>query len=127
MKYLITFLMIISQPVFADTATNLSKGQPAPYDGILLDKEKSDKIRDELIEKDALVKINESLNKSIKLHRDNEDILNGQKKMLVDQNIELTRALNDSRETSTWTKIGFFALGFIVTSAAVYGATRLAK
>lgn len=130
MKLLIACLLILSftiQCAFADTATNLNRGDPAPYPGVLLDKEKSDKIRDELIEKDALVKINESLNKTVILYRSNEDILSGQKKMLLDQNIELTKVLNDTRETSNWTKIGYFVLGMAVTSAAVYGATKLAK
>lgn len=127
MKALIILMLLIAQPVFADTAQNISKGQPAPYDGVIMDKERSEKVRDELIDKDALVKTNESLNKSIKLYQSNEDILNGQKQLLLNQNIELTKTLNDTRETSTLTKVGFFLLGVAVTSAAVYGATRLAK
>jgi len=130
MKLLIaTILTLIFtiQVALADTAVNLSKDQPAPYDGVLLDKEKADKIRDELIDKDALEKTNESLNKSINLYRSNEDILNNQKGMLINQNIELTKALNDTRETSGWTKVGYFLLGVAVTGVAVYGATRLAK
>lgn len=127
MKSIIIALLIISQPALADTAINISKGQPAPYDGVLMDKEKAEKIRDELIEKDALVKINESLNKSVILHRSNEDILTNQNKMLLNQNIEVTKALNESRETSTLTKIGYFLGGVIITGAAVYGASRLVK
>ena len=127
LKYLLIISMISSQPVFADNSINLNKGDSAPYSGVLLDKEKADKIRDELIDKDALVKINESLNKSVIIYRSNEDILNGQKNMLVNQNIELTKVLNDTRETSSWVRVGYFVLGIAVTSAAVYGATRLAK
>lgn len=130
MKLLIATVLAFSltlQTAFADTAVNINKGDSAPFSGTLLDKEKSDKIRDELIDKDALVKVNESLNKTVLIYRSNEDILNGQKKLLLDQNIELTKTLNDTRETTTLAKVGFFLLGVAVTSAAVYGATRLAK
>ena len=127
MKYLLIALMIFSQPAFADTATNISKGQPAPYDGVLMDTERSKKIRDELIDKDALEKTNESLNKSIKLYRDNEDILQDQKKLLINQNIELTKTLNDTRETSGWVKAGYFFLGIAATGLAVYGASKLVR
>jgi hypothetical protein len=127
MKYLLIALLIIPQPVFADAVTNIEKGQPAPYSGVLMDKQKAEKVRDELIEKDALVKINESLNKSIILHRNNEDIITNQNKMLLNQNIEVTKALNETRETSTITKIGYFLGGVIITGAAVYGASRLVR
>lgn len=127
MKKIIIALLFITQPALADTAININKGEPAPYSGVLMDKEKAEKVRDELIEKDALVKINESLNKSVILHRSNEDILTNQNKMLLNQNIELTKTLNDTRETSTITKIGYFLGGVIITGAAVYGASRLVK
>lgn len=127
MKFILILLLIVSQPAFADTAINVSKGEIVPYEGTLMDKERSKKIRDELIDKDALEKTNESLNKSILLYKANEEQYMGQKKLLVDQNIELTKVLNDTRETSGWLKVGYFVLGMAVTGLAVYGATKLAK
>ena len=47
--------------------------------------------------------------------------------MLLNQNIELTKTLNDTRETSDWVKVGYFVLGIAVTGAAVYGASKLSK
>ena len=121
----ILLLIIGIQMCLADTATELNKGDPAPYSGTLLDKEKSRKIREDLIEKDGLVKTNESLNKSLLLYRSNEDILNSQKDLLIKQNVELTKTLNDTRSTSNWEKAGYFVLGIVVTGAAVYGASKL--
>ena len=123
----ITLISLISTNCYADQAVEVKKGDIVPYDGSLLDREKANKIRDELIEKDGLVRTNESLNKSIQLYRSNELIYNDQKKLLLDQNIELTKTLNDTRETSTFTKVLYFLGGVALTGAAVYGASRLVK
>lgn len=125
---LVSFLM--TSVCYADNVIKVQTGHVVTKEyneGVLMDREKADKVRDELIEKDALVKTNESLNKSLILYRSNEDILNGQKKLLLDQNIELTKTLNDTRETSTLVKVGYFIGGVALTGLAVYGATRLAK
>lgn len=133
MKLFIATLLIFTfttQAVLADNVISVKTGDVVTkeYDGgSLLDREKANKIKDELIEKDGLVRTNESLNRSVKLYRDNEIIYNDQKKLLLDQNIELTKVLNDTRETSTFTKVLYFLGGVAITSAAVYGASRLAK
>jgi len=114
----------------ADQAVTVRAGDviKPEYDrGTLFDREKAEKVKDELIEKDGLVKQVESYDKTIKLYRSNEEILNGQKDMLLKQNIELTKTLNDTRETSDWLKIGYFVLGIGVAGIAVYGASRLSK
>lgn len=130
MKLFIATLLVLAltiQSALANQSVELDKGQPAPYPGTLLDKEKSKEIRDELIEKDGLVKTNESLNKSINLYKSNEEILGKQKDLLLNQNIELTKVLNDTRSMNGWERVGFFVLGVAVTGLAVYGASRLAK
>lgn len=130
MKLLIASILVFTltiQSALANQSVELDKGQPAPYPGVLLDKEKSKEIRDELIEKDGLVKTNESLNKSIQLYRSNEDLQNQKSDILLKQNIELTKTLNDTRSVSGWEKVGFFILGVAITSAAVYGASKLAR
>lgn len=130
MKLFITSLILLAftiQSALADQSVNINKGEKAPYTGVLLDQEKAEKLRDELIEKDALVKTNESLNKSIILYKSNEEILSGQKDMLLKQNISLTETLNDTRTTSDLVKVGYFVLGVAVTGLAVYGAAKIAK
>jgi len=129
-KLFLTSLLIFAftiQCALANQSVELDKGQLAPFPGTLLDKETANKVKNELIEKDALVKTNESLNRSIKLYKDNQDILGDQKDMLIKQNIELTKTLNDARDTSDWVKVGYFVLGVVVTGAAAYGASRLVK
>jgi hypothetical protein len=133
MKLLIAAILLFSftvQSALANDAITVKEGQVVtkPFDGgTLMDKEMAEKVRDELIEKDYLEKTNESLNKTIILHRSNEEILTNQKGILLNQNIELTKTLNDTRSVSGWEKVGYFVLGVVVTSAAVYGAARLAK
>lgn len=133
MKQIITTILILTftiQSAFADQAVTVRAGdiiKPEYDKGTLFDREKAEKIKDELIEKDGLVKQVESYDKTIKLYRSNEEILNGQKDMLLKQNIELTKTLNDTRETSDWLKVGYFVLGIGVAGIAVYGASRLSK
>ncbi len=128
MKLIITVLLMTAftiQAAFSNQSVDLSKGTPAPYDGVLLDKERANSVKNELIEKDYLQRSNESLNKSINLYKDNENILNQKSDILLKQNTDLIKNLNESRSVSTWEKVGFFILGVAVTGAAVYGASRL--
>jgi hypothetical protein len=131
MKKQILSLMLISLMVanncFANQAVNIDKDQKAPFSGVLFDKEKANNVKNELIEKDSLVKTNESLNKSINLYRSNQDLVNKENDLLLNQNVKLTENLNSAREMSDIAKIGYFLLGVAVTGAAVYGASRLAK
>lgn len=117
--------LTIINPVYADEATPIKKGDPSPYTGTVLDTEKANKIKDQLIERDSFEKENQSYKKSIDLYKSSETILYGQKDMLLNQNIELTKTLNDTRSTSDWLKVGYFVLGVAVTGLAVYGASRL--
>lgn len=130
MKLAVTTLLVFAFTIecaIADTAVNINKGEPAPYTGVLLDLEKAEKIRDELIDKDTLQKTNESLNKSILLYKSNEEILSNHKNLLLNQNMELTKTLNDTRETSGWVKAAYFVLGMAATGAAVHFATKLTR
>ena len=68
-KY-IAALVLIPQLALANNAITVKEGYVVPKEynqGTLMDKPTSDKIKDELIDKDALKKINESLEKSIML------------------------------------------------------------
>lgn len=126
---ILIFLFTI-QTAIADTAITVKTGDTVAkeYDGgLLMDKEKTTKIKQELIEKDGLVQLNESLNKSIKLYRSNEDILLEQKDTVLKQNIELSKTLNETRTVSGLEKVGYFILGVAVTGAAVWGASKLAR
>lgn len=130
MKKILSLILLSSifiHPALVDQAIDLKEGQIAPYAGTLLDKEKANKVKNELIEKDGLKEDNTSLNKQLIYYKSNEDLLNKKGDMLLNQNIEMTKVLNDARNTSTLEKIGFFVLGVVVTGAAVYGASRLTR
>lgn len=130
MKKLIALLLIISTPSYADNAVKVKTGDivPKEYDGgTLLDSQKAEKIKDQLIERDAFEKQNKSYEKSIDLYKANEQLYQDQNTILLNRNIELTKTLNDTRTTSDWAKIGYFLLGVTITGVAVYGASRLTK
>lgn len=130
MKKLIAILLMLSTPAYADNAIKVKTGdivQPAFDQGTLLDKEQAGKIKDQLIERDGFEKENLSYKKSVDLYESNKKIYQDENSLLLNRNIELSKALNDSRETSSWTKIGYFVLGIGVTGIAVYGASRLAR
>lgn len=124
-------VMLISLTVvnssFANQAIDVKAGQAAPYDGVLLDKEKANEIKNELIDKDGLTQINLSLNKTIELHQKNTDTLNQSNAILMDRNLDLTKELNSSRELSTFTKVLYFVGGVALTGAAVWGASKLSR
>ena len=125
MKTLLILLLIFTQVGYANQATDIKKDQPAPYDGVIMDKEKANNVKNELIEKDGLEKTNESLQKTITLYGKNQDLYEQKSDMLLKQNIELTKSLNDTRKMNDLEKIGLFVLGVAVTGLAVYGASRL--
>lgn len=124
-KLLVISLIFVQIPVYANQAIDLEKDQKAPYSGTLLDKEKANNVKNELLEKDSLAKQNESLNKELNLFKVNQDYMNEKNDLLLKQNIDLTKNLNDTRQMSDWTKVGYFLLGVVVVGAGVYGASRL--
>lgn len=130
MKKLIAILLILSTPAYADNAIKVKTGdivQPTFDQGTLLDKEKAEKIKDQLIERDGFEKENLSYKKSVDLYEANKTIYQEENTLLLNRNIKLTKTLNDSRQTNDWVKVGYFLLGVGVTGLAVYGAARLTK
>lgn len=125
MKKLIALILLISTPAFADQALPIKSGQPAPYDGVVLDNEKANKVKDQLIERDEFEKLNQSYQKSIDLYKANEVIYSQENSLLLNSNVNLSKELSNSRGTSDWVKVGYFVLGIAVVSAGVYGASRL--
>lgn len=130
MKRLIALILLLSTPAYADSAITVHTGDVVkqPYDnGTLLDKEKADKIKDQLIDGDSCKKESQSYQKSIDLYKNNEVLYRQENDILQSRNIELNKALNDSNSTSNWTKVGYFLLGIAVTSVAVYGAKQIVR
>lgn len=126
MKKIISLLLILSTPAYADQAVLVKTGDivQLQFDhGTLLDQEKANKIKDQLIERDALQKENESFQKSVELYKNNQKLYQEENDLLLNRNIELTRTLNDTRSTSSWEKIAYVILG----AGLIYGASRITR
>jgi len=103
-----------------DEATTLAKGQPAPFSGFLITREKAEKIR--------LMDLN------LQFQTKRGDILQTQVNLLQDQNnknIEhisnLSSTIAESKSDNIYGKIGFFVLGAVLTGFVSYGIYRSAK
>lgn len=129
MKHLLTILLSFSMiatscPSWAlDGAISLTKGQPAPYAGVLMGTELAGKVYSDLKYKDQLILVNQSLMKSIDLYKTNETQYKNNISGLEDVNQKLLVAVQDANSNNFWRNALYFGLGVITASAVVY-ATR---
>lgn len=121
----ILILSIFSKSVNADDVIFLGKGVPSPYDGFLFTREKTLDVKNTYIERDEFKLLNESLNRSLTLYKDNEKINQEKLNVLLDQNDTLAKELYSSRGTNNWEKLAWFIGGVAVSGLAFYGATKL--
>jgi len=124
-KKLAILLLILSNPAFADQALPITKGQASPVTGTVLDTEKADKIKNQLIDADACTKENASYQQSVTLYKQNEVIYNSENSMLLARNVDLSKALNEAKSTSDITKILYFVGGIVVVGAGAYVGNKL--
>lgn len=122
----LTFLSFFASSSKAETVV-LEQGNPAPFSGYLLDKETAQLSRIRIIEGDEAKKLNLSYVRSIERYQANELLYSTQVQTVLEQNDKLARSLRDSQGMGTWERIGWFVGGMVITSAAVYGASQLAK
>lgn len=108
----------------AEEAIVLNQGQPAPYTGLLLDQNKANELYTDLNNYKLL---NNSLEKSVKLYLDNEDLYNKKINMLLEQNNKLADNLNKVRSSSDWEKVLWFGLGFFSVGLGIYGVKAVTK
>jgi len=104
---------------------SIGKGKKTPYAGVLMDNERANKVRHELLEKDSLKKLNESYRKSMKYLEENSEFLETKTNGLMDRNNKLATELSKTRSTSTFTKVLYFLGGVVVMGAAVHFGTKL--
>jgi len=118
MKYLsLALILCITSTAFADKSTYLDQGSITPYDGFLLDRDKASKVR--LLDID----LQEAIKTKEYLQKDN-DLYIQRLENVSKENDKLATQLTESRDTSFWSKIGFFLIGSAVTTAIVYGTSR---
>lgn len=107
--------------VRADTsAVSITKGQPAPFDGVVMTTDKATSVKNELIDKDACLK-------SVDVYKSNQSLLSQQVTILLNQNNLLIQEKASDVKKDEFNKYLLFFSGVAVTSAAVYLASRLTR
>jgi hypothetical protein len=124
-KLLLLLTLLTSSAIAQSDPVYLEKDAKSPYTGLLFTVEESQALRKELIEKDTLVKINESLTRSLDLYRSNESLYQSQKNILLEQNDKLAKSLYSERQLSSTEKALYFLGGVALTGLAVYAASQL--
>jgi|SRR5271165_1566553 len=128
LKILLTTSLIASN-AFADSSilskvTVLSKDQPAPYAGVLLSPEVAKAVYGQLRDYDRQLLLNKSLQTSLDVSQQNEDLLKKETTELKVQNVDLQIAVTKASSNSFWTKALWCAIGVIATSTIVYATKR---
>lgn len=119
--------LIVANPSFAQDVQYLSKDQKAPFEGFLFTASKASELKDAVIERDNYKLINLSLEKSLELEKKNSELQNQKVNVVLEQNLNLTKSLNEERSMTNWERVLWFGLGVIGTGLAVYGASKIAK
>jgi hypothetical protein len=125
-KYLLP-LILISNITLADDVVYLDKDAKSPYAGYLMPQEKLVEFRNTSLERDTLQLQNDSLNRSLKLQDDVIAKKDQQIQLYSDQNDKLAKTAYSEQSLSTWEKIGFIALGVVITGLAVKGVHEIYK
>lgn len=125
-SFLIILIAATTNNALAEDSLILEKNQPAPYRGVLMPLESVQELRRNSLELDNLKLLNASLDRSIKIHLSNEEILEKKISILTDQNLKLHESVSSARSFSSIERIGYFALGVLVTGLTSYGIYKAA-
>ena len=121
MKKFILILFILFYTInstYADPVVFLKKGEQAPNDGFLFDRQKEQQLRLTNQELDYYKSLSTSLSNINKLQEDNLSKFD-EKIKLRDERIE------DLRKTNYWTTLGSFVLGCAITTLIVFGVSNV--
>jgi hypothetical protein len=118
---------MVANNSFAGEVINLKKDERAPFEGVLFPFEEAQKMRYKLIECDIKSQLNESYERTIRLYKQNEIYYDNKVNILLKQNDELAKALNEAKTTTDIQKIIWFSLGVVATGLAVYGASQISR
>jgi hypothetical protein len=125
-RFLQVTLLSFSIIVTASSQENslyLKKGDITPYEGVFLTVETAKKVRQDLIERDGLLKINTSYENSLKLSDLNASLYKEQVGILMNQN----KTLMEERSIGNLERAFWTTLGVVGTGTAVYLAAGLAR
>lgn len=119
MKYLLIIALFINPLARADQVQAINKGEPAPFQGFIMDRERADAIRNNDLDKQYTGKENGYLKK------DNE-LLNQRVNLAQTQIDSLSKQVVEGKD-NFWTKAGFFILGAAVTTGLAFGVSRATR
>jgi hypothetical protein len=119
--------LLISNIALPDDPTLLNKDQAAPYQGLLFSIGKANDLKNSVLERDSLLKINESLNKSITLQENIISKQNEKVDILLTQNDRLAKSLGDERVVGSWERFGYFLLGIVATVGAGFAINQAGR
>jgi len=112
-------LMVIPNNSLGKTIS-LTKDSKAPFDGVLLDNEEANKVKNHLIEIEFLNKLNV-------LYQKNSDIDAEKITILTQQNDLLSKNLQSAQEMHTWEKIAYIGLGVLAVSLGGLLVSKIQK
>lgn len=118
-------ILSIASNVSAGQVVEIHKGDPAPYDGVLFDKDAANETRKKVIEGEGQKEINKHLEKKLELQDLTLQYREKQVEILSSQNEKLADRLEKSTNTSNWERILWLGLGIIGTGLAVKAAGSL--
>ena len=120
MKTIISILLVFSFTAHAQKLEVVKKGQKAPYSGLLADKKQMEQFREinekkKLLEKQNIELKDLALTKDqrIKFHQENADFYK--------------QELRKQESRTFWAKVGYFALGVVVTGIAAKTAIEASR
>lgn len=121
---LLIFLTLKNSIVCAEDVVVIVKDSPAPFTGLLMTQEKANTIYNELT---TFKLLNTSLEKSVTLYKQNEELYEKKVNVLLEQNTKLSESLQKERTSNNWEKVLWFGLGFISVAAGIYGVQAITK
>lgn len=119
MRFLMLLILISSVSKAADDVVPISKGTPAPMDGVLMSTDKARELKNELLDKDML-------QKQVGIYKLNEELLGSQVTLWRTQSDSLSKQLTEQKN-SFWSNTGFFLLGAAVTTGLAFGVSRATR
>ena len=120
-------ISILSNTIIAQDVISLKENEKAPFSGILFPIDKAAELKDSVVERDYYKKRNDLLLNITDLNEKTLINCTEGKVLLLTQNDNLAKQLYSERQLSDWAKIGYFALGIVVTGIAFYGIKSTIK
>lgn len=113
-------ILSLSSSSFAQDAVLLNTSDPAPFSGFLLPKDKLQDLKNQ-------IDLIPSYKKTIDFQTNIITLQQDKFKTSIEQNVDLTKALNSSKSSSDFDHILWFSLGVLASILSFYGATEITK